>query len=112
MLKSNFFPLPPLSELGDAREIEVSDSHGRHENLARLRGYGFRGGGKGINLIKGAQRALMKAEIPHGGHDFTVFDEKSSVPCHAGEGQIRRIHRADVPEIRDENSMLGRADQV
>ena len=88
MPESNFFQ-PWRLEPGDARKIEVSDSHRRHQHLAGFGGHGFRSGGKGIDLVEGAQRTLMEAEIPHGGHDFTVFDEKGLVLTGTVESGIR-----------------------
>ena len=53
----------------------------------------------------------MKSKVLHGRHNLAIFDKERAVPRHTSEGEIGRIDRPDVPEVRHEDGALRMFDQ-
>src|SRR4029077_21250934 len=100
------------SESGDAGKVEVAERHRRHEKLAGFGRDRFSRVCEGRDPVEDSQRALVKSKVLHRRHDRSVLDEKRAISRHTGQGEIGRIDRPDVPEVRHEDGALRALDQL
>src|SRR2546422_5957427 len=64
------------------------------------------------SLAEHLDDALVEAEIPDAVADLAVLDPERAVARHAGEDFLVGIDLADVPQPRDQETPLGRADHL
>ena len=100
-----------ISESGDAGKVEVVERHRRHEELAGFGRDRFSRIGEGRDPVEDSQRALVKPKVLHRRHDCSILDEKRAVSRHTGQGEISRIDRPNVPEVRHQDGALRALDQ-
>ncbi len=65
----------------------------------------------GFQVLEEIDRALVEPEVVDRVNDFAVFDQPDAVAGEAGDHRVLRVHRANVPEPRDQQGTRGFGDQ-
>src|SRR2546426_270666 len=104
--------ITPISERADPGEPELPNFERRSHHAAPAP-VEHRGLGVASDRLRAAQRfehALVEAQVPKASREAAAFDQERAVSSHAGDQGLLRVHDAVVPESRDQDAPLGRAD--
>src|SRR5438034_8383413 len=99
-------------KLGERRQVKLADLHARYDHLEAFLAGGALGRGHHLDLAEHLDDALVEAEIPGAVADLAVLDSERAVARHPGEDFLVGIDLADVPQPRDQETPLGRADRL
>src|SRR5277367_637755 len=97
-------------EFRDFAEMEIINLHRWDDHFERFLSRCAHGWTEHLDIRKHFEKTLIETEVSYAAADPAILDQKGSIARHAGENLFVRIDFADVPEPRDENYALGRAD--
>src|ERR1700723_2247948 len=87
-------------------EVEIVHFHRWNNHVKGLLSAGADRSSHLFHLREHVNQAFIKSEVTHPVANLAIFHEKSTIPGHAGENFLVRVHFANVPKSRDQNSPL------
>src|SRR5260221_1744751 len=104
-----FSPLTDgLHRVREGSEVEIPCANCRHHLTRRRRV----GAADILEFRQHEERALVPTEILETARDLSFLDEKSSVACESSQENRAGIQKANVEEVRDQNSTLRSSDEI